>query len=312
MAPHVEDGLIPETTSTAGDGSLANNGGYSKKNILNGHSKDSEVDALLNPPLQLKGVLEQYSSFDVTPVIGKEFPDANLAEWLGAPNSDELIKDLAITVSQRGVVFFRAQDGLTDHLQKELGQRLGELVGKPESSKLHIHPVSNSSREQGGKDDELSIISSVQAKKIFKGGSLDPSVKKQSAKGGWHSDITFEPVPSDYAILRLTELPSTGGDTLWASGYELYDRLSPAYRQFLSTLTATYSQPAFSKAAETHSFPLYTAPRGSPENIGSDLTAIHPVIRTNPVTGWRSIFAVGHHVEKVNEVTADESRSLLK
>jgi len=33
--------------------------------------------------------------------------------------------------------------------------------------------------------------------------------KKQSAKEGWHSDITFEPVPSDYAILRLTELPKT-------------------------------------------------------------------------------------------------------
>jgi len=48
-------------------------------------------------PLQLKGVLDQYESFDVTPVIGREFKDVNLAEWLRAPNSDELIRDLAIT-----------------------------------------------------------------------------------------------------------------------------------------------------------------------------------------------------------------------
>jgi len=48
-------------------------------------------------PLKLSGVLDQYKSFDVTPVIGKEYPDADLVEWLHAPNSDELIRDLAIT-----------------------------------------------------------------------------------------------------------------------------------------------------------------------------------------------------------------------
>lgn len=48
-------------------------------------------------PLQLKGVLDQYDSFDVTPIIGREFSNANLKEWLRAPNSDELIRDLAIT-----------------------------------------------------------------------------------------------------------------------------------------------------------------------------------------------------------------------
>jgi hypothetical protein len=38
-------------------------------------------------------------------------------------------------VSQRGVVFFRNQDiGIED--QKILGQKLGELTGKPESSKV--------------------------------------------------------------------------------------------------------------------------------------------------------------------------------
>lgn len=48
-------------------------------------------------PLKLSGALDSYESFDVTPVIGREFPTANLVEWLDAPNSDELIRDLAIT-----------------------------------------------------------------------------------------------------------------------------------------------------------------------------------------------------------------------
>jgi hypothetical protein len=48
-------------------------------------------------PLKQTGVLDQYESFDVTPVIGREFPKANLVDWLNAENSDALIRDLAIT-----------------------------------------------------------------------------------------------------------------------------------------------------------------------------------------------------------------------
>lgn len=104
------------------------------------------------------------------------------------------------------MVFFRKQDDITNDLQKELVQRLGELSGKPATSKLHIHPVSNSGRELGGKDDEISVISSEQAKKIYRDKLPFQSDKQQSGKEGWHSDITFEPVPSDYASLRSRKL----------------------------------------------------------------------------------------------------------
>jgi hypothetical protein len=48
-------------------------------------------------PLKLSGALDHFESFDVTPTIGREFVGVNLAKWLRAPNSDELIRDLAIT-----------------------------------------------------------------------------------------------------------------------------------------------------------------------------------------------------------------------
>ena len=48
-------------------------------------------------PLELSGALDQFESFRSTPCIGIEFPKANLVEWLRAPNSDELIRELAIT-----------------------------------------------------------------------------------------------------------------------------------------------------------------------------------------------------------------------
>lgn len=113
-------------------------------------------------------------------------------------------------MSQRGVVFFRKQDNITNDLQKELVQRLGELSGKPATSGLHIHPVNNGARDHGVEDNEISVISSQQAKKIYADRFLKTN-KRQSQKSQWHSDITFEPIPSDYALLRLTELPTTGG-----------------------------------------------------------------------------------------------------
>ncbi|KAF1986878.1 taurine catabolism dioxygenase, partial [Aulographum hederae CBS 113979] len=262
-------------------------------------------------PLQLKGALDKFDFFDVTPIIGREYVEGNLKEWLEAPNSDDLLRDLAITISQRGVVFFRKQDELDNERQKILVQRLGELAGKPKTSGLHIHPVANAGRRLGGSDNEISVISSEQNKEIYnrKGNSL--SDKRQSARDGWHSDITFEPVPSDYAVLRLTELPTTGGDTLWASGYELYDRLSEPYQKFFESLTATYAQPGFNEAAKRNGFELYEKPRGAPENIGSELKAIHPVIRTNPVTGWKSVYAVGQHCSYINGFTDAESKEAL-
>lgn len=48
-------------------------------------------------PLKPSGALDQFRSFDVTSIIGREFIDVDLAEWLRAPNSDELIRDLGIT-----------------------------------------------------------------------------------------------------------------------------------------------------------------------------------------------------------------------
>ena len=53
--------------------------------------------------MRLSGILDQFESFDLTPAIGREFPDVSLAQWIQAPNSAELLRDLAITSSQASV-----------------------------------------------------------------------------------------------------------------------------------------------------------------------------------------------------------------
>lgn len=78
-------------------------------------------------------------------------------------------------------------------------------------------------------------------------------------------------MPSDYAILKIVTLPEdVGGDTLWASGYEAYDRLSPTWKKFAEGLTTTHYQPAFNEAVKDQNMELITEDRGSPENSGVD------------------------------------------
>jgi alpha-ketoglutarate-dependent taurine dioxygenase len=153
-------------------------------------------EQLFRKPLQLSGVLsDTHKSLPLTPSIGQEFPRASIQELLTAPNSNALLRDLAITVSQRGVVFFRNQQSLTIAQQKELAQRLGELNGKPESSKLHIHPLHNSEREHGTDDDEVSVISSEEAKKYLQNSMARRYglEKKKSLAPQWHTDYSLIP-----------------------------------------------------------------------------------------------------------------------
>lgn len=48
------------------------------------------------PWLRSTGILDQFDHFEVTPIIGREYSNVDIVEWLQAPNSDELIKELAV------------------------------------------------------------------------------------------------------------------------------------------------------------------------------------------------------------------------
>lgn len=72
------------------------------------------------------GSLDKYKHQDLTPVIGREFEGLQVTELLTA--DEQLIKDLAVTISERGVIFLRDQD-VTPQQMKELMERMTEAAG---------------------------------------------------------------------------------------------------------------------------------------------------------------------------------------
>ncbi|WFD45003.1 hypothetical protein MPSI1_003679 [Malassezia psittaci] len=270
---------------------------------------NSESSIAPRAPLKASGLLDSLYEFDeITPVMGRTYPELQLRDLVHHEKADELIRDLAITISRRGVVFFKNQDLSADE-QKFLTNRLGHLTGKPASSGLHIHPVFNAERtskdqvvdEKGtaNKDNEISVISSELHRSL--------QVEPRSGADEWHSDCAFEPVPADYTSLKVHTQPHTGGDTMWASGYEVYDLMSPPFREMLEKLQGFYYPAEFVESAAKFGYPLHAGPRGAADNVGTHLTTEHPLVRTNPVTGWKSIYGIGHHFNRVKGVSADES-----
>ncbi|KAF2215979.1 hypothetical protein CERZMDRAFT_109795 [Cercospora zeae-maydis SCOH1-5] len=200
----------------------------------------------LKEPMKLTGAPDGVEYIDFTPVLGRD---------------DELIRDLAVTVSQRGVVVFRAQDEVDNEMLKKIAPRLGELTERPEECGLHIHPVFNSTREGLEVDNHINCVSSVERKKIY-------NSKKGQSHNNWHSDIGFEAVPGDYSVFIVPDIPETGGDTIFASGCELYDRLSAPMQKFVESLTCINGSPSLEDAVRAKDPDLYAAKRGCPQNSG--------------------------------------------
>ena len=130
---------------------------------------NSTLNATLNTlsaPLVLlpSSPLLQHPHFDTAISTGTEFPrgSVQLTGLLNSPDSDTLLRDLAALISQRGVVFFRAQH-INVSQQQELVQRLGELSGKPEANKLHIHPYTPEDSKLG---DSIFPITSGEREKF--------------------------------------------------------------------------------------------------------------------------------------------------
>ncbi|QFU88209.1 TauD/TfdA family dioxygenase [Amycolatopsis sp. YIM 10] len=115
---------------------------------------------------------------------------------------------------------------------------------------------------------------------------------EQGAKADvWHTDVTFSQSPPIASILQLVECPPAGGDTMWSNQYLAYEAISAPLRELLDGLTAVH---------------VFEHPNGSFRS-----EAEHPVVRTHPETGRRSLYVNRMFTRRIPQLAPGESDALL-
>jgi taurine dioxygenase len=124
----------------------------------------------------------------------------------------------------------------------------------------------------------------------------------------WHSDTTFRKNPTKYTILRCEIMPELGGDTLWANMEAAYEGLSDTFRAMVTGLRAVHDFQNFRvlfQNTEEDRAKLHRMEDMFPNPS-------HPVVRTHPVSGRKSIYVNPQFTLRIEGLEAAESRALLE
>ncbi|MEV4181812.1 TauD/TfdA family dioxygenase [Streptosporangium canum] len=135
---------------------------------------------------------------------------------------------------------------------------------------------------------------------------LDQTDPKGEGGDEWHSDNTFEPVPPMGSLLRCVQLPSVGGDTMWANSYLAYETLSPPIQRLCDELTAIHDITASMKKAisKGHDFDL--------AEIQAKWPPIErPVVRVHAETGRKALFVNRASTTRLVQLSDRENEALL-
>jgi taurine dioxygenase len=125
----------------------------------------------------------------------------------------------------------------------------------------------------------------------------------------WHTDVTFVERPPLGSILNAVVIPDAGGDTMFSDQRAAYDALSESFKAFLAPLVAVHDgKERFRSALE--------AREGDGEWDGAPYRALepveHPVIRTHPETGQKSIFVNPGFTSHIKDIPRSESDAILQ
>ena len=225
----------------------------------------------------------QFSRIDVSPISGALGAEILGVDLNGADG--ETCAQIHQAFLQYHVIFFRDQQ-LSIESQKKFARQFGTLNIHPQYVPLDGHP------------EVLSV-------------TKEPT-DTHNVGGVWHSDVTFLECPAMGSILYALEVPDQGGDTLFANQVLAYESLSARCQSLLSGLRALHSDRGLSARKEaqkrntTRSLKIAEAAMDLPP-----ISNLHPVVRTHPQTGRKSLFVNRAFTLCFEDMTVEESRPLL-
>ncbi len=192
---------------------------------------------------------------------------------LSTPLSDPQVAAIRQALLDHCVIFFRDQT-ITPAQQVAFARAFGEIVDYPMIKPLPGHP------------EIIPVIK--EANETVNFGGL------------WHTDTAYLAQPPLGSILLAREVPPFGGDTLFANGYLAYEGLSDGLKAALAPLKAV-NRSGGASVAKT---------RGAGAKA-TEKSAIHPVIRTHPETGRKSLYVNLAHTSRFDGMTEAESAPML-
>jgi taurine dioxygenase len=224
--------------------------------------------------------MSDYKHIEVKPLsgaIGAEISGVDISK----PLADDVVAEIRQAYLAHLVIFMRDQT-LEPATQLAFARRFGEPMIYPFVKGLEDFP------------------------------EVTPVIKKADDKinfgGLWHSDTTYEQIPPLGTMLYARQIPPVGGDTEFASMYRAYETLSEGLKRMLDGLIAVNisgkgrvlnTRAAMRKAAAT-------------DKTEDSYVAEHPVIRTHPETGRKSMFINGAHTTNFKGLSVEESTPLLE
>jgi taurine dioxygenase len=129
----------------------------------------------------------------------------------------------------------------------------------------------------------------------------------------WHIDSMYLQKPPLATLLLSLQTPPYGGDTLFANTAAAYDALSPAMQRMADGLVGVASGTLKARKGGAREAYLNQFGNMSVHNarMAEELEARHPLVRTHPVTGRKSLYVSPIHTLRFDGFTEEESRPLI-
>lgn len=210
---------------------------------------------------------------------GVEIPGMDLSHQLSEAEK-QVIREAFL---EHHILIFRDQD-LSKEQQTAYTEQFGELEG---------HVI----RQRDG--SAMPMVQQIE--------NLDEEGKptyKPLTHGNyfWHTDKSYHAVPSLATLLHAQELPKSGGDTQFANMYLAYEALSDQQKREYADLQVVHSWEA--NRRNTGNKPA------SEEERRERPPVTHPLIRTHPETGRKTLY-LGVHTSHI-EGREEEGRKMLE
>ena len=202
--------------------------------------------------------------------------------------NNEMVTRISSLIDKYSFLCFPNQR-LSDKEQLELTQKFGDP--EPNHVKLGQDGVVDYFGTIGNVLDNGAVLTNSDKRTIF-----------QTGNNMWHTDSSFQKVPTYVSIMYVYEVPEEGGQTEFASCRSAFDRLSNDMKNSIDNLIGI------------HSYKFSRSKIGADAVTPSHAASLPPVkqklVRKNYKVNRKNYF-IGSHVETIDGWELDESRELL-